>query len=111
MPLIWMLNNFKAESLRTFRLFRYRLSTLVLNAYVTNHDMSKIYDDYQVENLQVPTLVFQAKDDKLVNYADTEKAIRRFPNCTFISFESGGHLMEGHGEEIKEAVSKFVKER
>lgn len=86
-----------------------RKDGVVLDSSVTNLDMSKNYDDYQVENLQVPTLVFQAKDDKLVNYADTEKAIRRFPNCTFISFESGGHLMERHGEEIKQAVSKFIK--
>ena len=47
---------------------------------------------------------------ELINYSDTEKAVKRFPNCTFISFESGGHLMEGHGEEIKKAVSKFIKE-
>ena len=86
-----------------------RKAGVVLDTSVTNLDMAKNYDDYQVENLQVPILVFQAKDDKLVNYADTEKAIVRFPNCTFISFESGGHLMEGHGEEIKQAVSKFIK--
>ena len=87
-----------------------RKAGVVLDASVSNLDMAKNYDDYQVENLQVPTLVFQAKDDKLINYSDTEKAIGRFPNCTFISFENGGHLMEGHGEEIKQAVSKFIKE-
>lgn len=88
-----------------------RKDGVVLDASVTNLDMAKNYDDYHIEDLQVPTLAFQAKDDKLVNYADTEKAIRRFPNCTFISFESGGHLMEGHGEEIKQAISKFIINR
>ena len=83
---------------------------VVIDASVTNLDMARNYDDYRIEDLQVPTLAFQAKDDKLINYSDTEKAVKRFPNCTFISFESGGHLMEGHGEEIKKAVSKFIKE-
>ena len=87
-----------------------RKAGVVLDASVTNLDMAGNYDDYHVEDLQVPTLVFQAKDDKLVSYSDTEKAVKRIPNCTFISFESGGHLLEGHGEEIKEAVSKFIND-
>lgn len=78
---------------------------------MTNPDMARNYDDYHVEDLQVPTLVFQAKDDKLASYTDAEKAVKRFPDCTFISFESGGHLMEGHSEEIKEAVLKFTGEQ
>lgn len=61
-----------------------------------------------VSNLQIPTLIFHAKDDKLASYNDTERALSRFPDCTFVSFENGGHLMEGHGEEIKKAVCDFV---
>lgn len=85
-----------------------RKDGVVLDASVTNIDMAKEYEDYHIEELQVPTLVFHAKDDKLANYADTEKAVKRFANCTFISFENGGHLMEGHEKEIKKAVSNFT---
>ena len=88
-----------------------RKDGVVLDASVTNLDMAKNYDDYHIEGLQVQTLDFQAKGDKLISYSDTEKAVKRILNCTFISFESGGHLMEGHGEEIKETVSKFIKEQ
>lgn len=88
-----------------------RKNGVVLDASVTNLDMARNYDDYRIEALQVPTLVFHAKDDKLASYTDTEKAVKRFPNCTFIPFESGGHLIAGHGEEIKEAVSKFIGEQ
>lgn len=87
-----------------------RKNGVVLDASVTNLDMARNYDDYRIEELQVPTLVFHAKDDKLASCTDTEKAVKRFPNCTFIPFESGGHLIAGHGEEIKEAVSKFIEE-
>lgn len=88
-----------------------RKNGVVLDASVTNLDMARNYDDYRIEELQVPTLVFHAKDDKLASYTDTENAVKRFPNCTFIPFESGGHLIAGHGEEIKEAVSKFIGEQ
>ena len=88
-----------------------RKDGVILDASATNLDMARNYNDYRVEDLQVPTLVFHAKDDKLASYTDTEKAVKRFPNCTFISFENGGHLMAGHGEDIKEAVSKFTNEQ
>lgn len=88
-----------------------RKKGVILDASVTNVDMARNYDNYRIEDLQVPTLIFHAKDDKLASYTDTEKAIKRFPNCTFIPFESGGHLIAGHGEEIKEAVSKFIGEQ
>lgn len=88
-----------------------RKEGVVLDASVTNLDMAKNYDKYNVEELQIPTLIIHAKDDKLASYADTENAVKRFPNCTFVSFEDGGHLLKGHGEEIKKAVSKFTKEQ
>ncbi|MGI6216382.1 MAG: alpha/beta fold hydrolase [Coriobacteriales bacterium] len=88
-----------------------RKDGVVLDASVTNIDMARNYDDYRIEDLQVPTLVIHAKDDKLASYEDAEKAVKRFPNCTFISFESGEHLMEGHSEEIKEAVLEFTGEQ
>lgn len=88
-----------------------RKDGVVLDASITNLDMARNYDNYRIEDLQVPTLVFHAKDDKLASYTDTEKAVKRFPNCTFIHFENGGHLIAGHGEEIKEAVSKFIGEQ
>lgn len=61
--------------------------------------------------ISMPTLIIHAKDDKLASYSDTEKAVKRFLNCTFVSFEDGEHLLKGHGEEIKKAVSKFTKEQ
>lgn len=88
-----------------------RKNGVILDASVTNSDMARNFDSYPIEDLQVPTLIFQAKDDKLINYADTENAVKRFQNCTFLSFENGGHLMVGHEEEIKEAVFNFTKKQ
>jgi pimeloyl-ACP methyl ester carboxylesterase len=87
-----------------------RRDGMIMDASVTNPDMARNFDEYGVENLQVPTLVFAAKDDKMSSYALMEQAINRFPNHTFIVFETGGHLMEGHGEEIDTALDQFLQE-
>ena len=88
-----------------------RKAGVVLDASITNPDMARNYDSYIIEDLQVPTLILHAKDDKLASYADVEKAWDRFPNSTLVSFETGGHLMVGHEEEVKDAVMAFVKEQ
>jgi pimeloyl-ACP methyl ester carboxylesterase len=83
---------------------------MVTDAAVTNPDMAKNFDEYPIEIIQAPILIFQAKDDAISKYEAIEKSIHRFPNCTFIAFETGGHLMEGHGEEIDAALDKFLNE-
>ena len=85
-----------------------RKGGVVLDAGVTNPDMAKNFDDYKIEEMQVPTLILHAKDDKLASYKDVENALGRFQNPTFISFETGGHLMTGHSEEVKKAVLDFM---
>ena len=85
-----------------------RKAGVILDASITNPDMARNYDSYIIEDLQMPTLILHAKDDELASFEDVEKARNRFPNCTFVSFETGGHLMVGHGEEIKEAVMEFI---
>ncbi|MGN0394235.1 MAG: alpha/beta fold hydrolase [Coprococcus sp.] len=86
-----------------------RKEGVILDASITNSDMARNYDSYIIENLQVSTLILHAKDDKLASYEDVEKALNRFPNCTLVSFETGGHLMEGHEKEVKNAVMEYVK--
>ena len=85
-----------------------RKEGVVLDAGVTNPDMARNFDDYRIEEMQVPVLILHSKDDKLASYKDVENALQRFKNCTFVSFETGGHLMTGHSEEVKKAVSDFI---
>lgn len=85
-----------------------RRKGVVLDAAVTNPDMARNYDTYQVENLQVPVLILHSRDDRLASYEDTVNALTRFPDCTFVSFEDGGHLMVGHEDEVHDAVVNFI---
>jgi len=85
-----------------------RKAGVVLDAAATNPDMARNYDSYKIEALQVPVLILQAKDDKLASYEDTVKALSKFPNCTFVSFEDGGHMMVGHENKVHKAVINFI---
>jgi pimeloyl-ACP methyl ester carboxylesterase len=85
-----------------------RRDGMINDAAVTNPDMAANHDEYTIEDLRVPILIFQAKDDKMTKYEFMEKAVSRFPDCTFIEFETGGHLMTGHGDEIKAELEKFI---
>ncbi len=85
-----------------------RREGMVLDAELVNPDMARNFDDYPIENLQTPTLILHAKDDKMAEYALMEQGAKRFTNCTFVTFETGGHLMTGHGEEIDRALNEFM---
>ena len=59
--------------------------------------------------IKVPSLVFQSEDDRLSDYDKAVAGAYRLPECTFVSFKNGGHLLEGHDNEIRVAVCEFCK--
>lgn len=79
-----------------------------LDSEVTNPDMAVNFEDYKIESLKVPTLILQSKDDKLIDINKTMEVSKRFPNLTLKIFETGGHMMQGNGEEIKATVNNFI---
>ena len=86
-----------------------RRDGMVMDASITNPDMARYFDDYPIETLAVPSLVLHAKDDKLASYDAMASAVPRFPNCTFVPFENGGHMMAGHGAEVNAALDGFAR--
>lgn len=87
---------------------RDRKAGIKIDATITNTDMAKNYDDYRIEELKVPVLILNAKDDKLADYREAENVMDRFKDKQFVLFEDGGHLMEGHGEEVKKVIGDFI---
>ena len=85
-----------------------RREGMEMDASITNPDMTRNFEDYPIENLSVPSLILHAKDDKLASYDAMAAAVPRFPDCTFLSFEDGGHMMAGHGNEVDMALDGFV---
>jgi len=37
-----------------------------------------------------------------------ERSLHRYPHLSSLIFETGGHLMVGHGQEISEVVCDFI---
>lgn len=85
-----------------------RKAGIILDSSVTNLDMAVRFSEYNVESLEMPVLILHSEDDRLASFEDTQKALSRFKNCTFVHFKTGGHLMAGHGEEVKKAVMDFT---
>ena len=82
---------------------------IVIDASVSNTVMYNHREEYDMSTLTVPVICFHAKDDKLANYDGAKGWEALIPDCTFISFETGGHLMEGNGKVIEEELAGFVE--
>ena len=87
--------------------FSERRSGIINDAEVTNPDMARNYDEYPIEELRTPTLIFQARNDKLSKYKLIERSVRRFPDCKFVVFDKGGHMLSVCGEEIAKEETAF----
>jgi pimeloyl-ACP methyl ester carboxylesterase len=58
----------------------------------------------------MPTLVFHAKDDGLVNYEFGEYTAQHIPNAKFVSFKNGGHLLVGCLDIIHAETMSFLRQ-
>ena len=84
-----------------------------LDARITNRDMAVRFEEYPIEELRVPVLLLHARDDRVAPFeapaGQVEGSLHRYPNLEKKIFETGGHFMAGHSEEIDAAVLNFIK--
>jgi pimeloyl-ACP methyl ester carboxylesterase len=73
------------------------------DACVSNADVN----GYNLEAIQVPTLVLHTKDDQLASHEASQRAAQRIPGARFVSLESGGHLMLGQTKIIRDELADF----
>lgn len=85
-----------------------RKTGVILDGELTNPDMERHFEKYPIEQLQVPTLILHSENDPIASFEKVEKAKHRFPDLTLVSFPDGGHMMQGHGEEIDLALDVFL---
>ena len=83
---------------------------IILDAKIANTDMDNHYREYDMSKLSVKTLIVHAEDDKLADYNKAALWSVKIPNCTFVSFKTGGHLMTGNSEKINEEFNSFILE-
>lgn len=103
-PLFPSVMGLSSDSIYALLPVEQRKQGIIFDSAISNTDMANNYDEYNIEDLNSPTIIFQAKDDKMANYEKTAASIERFPNCLFVSFETGGHMLEGQN------VDSYLKE-
>ena len=83
-----------------------------IDASVTNRDMAVHFEDYPVEQLQVPVLLLHALDDRVSVFAppagNVQSSMHRYPDLTAVLFRTGGHLISGHGHEVEDEILRFI---
>ena len=63
---------------------------------------------YNLEQVQPPTLVVSAKDDRIAPLTWGEYTAQHIPEARFILYESGGHTLAGNHERLKHEVAGFL---
>jgi pimeloyl-ACP methyl ester carboxylesterase len=62
-----------------------------------------------LETIRVPTLAISARDDGFGTYAGAEYTASRVPGAKFIGYGSGGHLLVGHDEAVRDAIAGWLR--
>lgn len=75
---------------------------------MVNDRLNFISINYSLDRIDVPTLVIHAKDDTLVDPSHSLYAAQNIPNAKHIEFNSGGHVLLGHHQDIKFAFIDFL---
>ena len=85
--------------------FKPRRDGAVFDGFVSNLEA----DRFPLEELTVPTLIINARDDPLAPYRFAAAAAPRIPGAMLVTIERGGHLFMGHDDEVRDAVRSFVR--
>lgn len=62
-----------------------------------------------LETIRVPTLAISARDDGFGTFAGAEYTASRIPGARFIGYDSGGHLLVGRGEAVRDAILRWLR--
>lgn len=107
-PNEFVMTNEDARYVKEFidSLFPVSTDGFIFDAFVSNADVN----DYDLEAISVPTLIAHTKDDQLASHDASKRAAERIPGASFVSLDSGGHLMIGQQKKQREALARFFAE-
>lgn len=67
----------------------------------------RLVDD-PLETVRVPTLAISARDDGFGTFALAQYTVGRMPNARFVGYDTGGHLLVGHGDEVLGTIARWL---
>jgi pimeloyl-ACP methyl ester carboxylesterase len=71
-------------------------------------DQSLEMPETPLSQITCPVLVVHARDDTLVSIDYGLHTARSIPGAQWVPFETGGHFLAGHYEELRELVNRFL---
>lgn len=71
-------------------------------------DASAKINGWPLERIKVPTLVISAMDDLYGTLPGAGYTAEQIPNAELMVLPSGGHLMVGQGEKVRERIASFM---
>jgi len=86
-----------------------RVQGIMFDMFVTNTDPHRHNKEYALEDISIPVLIINAKDDPAANYEDACAMRDRIRNSRFVGVEEGGHLLLGTGDLVKTEILNFLK--
>jgi 2-hydroxy-6-oxonona-2,4-dienedioate hydrolase len=98
----------EAEQVRVHRIVR---SIQPLSQRVRGINLDSVPDTKppQLERITAPTLIVSAKDDLFNTLPAARFAASRIPNARLKVFETGGHLLVGHQDDVVAEVAGFLR--
>jgi pimeloyl-ACP methyl ester carboxylesterase len=73
-------------------------------------DQAILLSEDFVEMIKVPTLVFHALDDTLVDFSNAEHSVAGIEGATLVQYETGGHFLLGNVDDIQAQIKKFLSQ-
>ncbi len=67
--------------------------------------------EWPLNQISASTLVIHSRDDTLVPFPNGERSATEIPAAELLSFETGGHLLLGHSDEIRRQIDGFLAGR
>ncbi len=94
-----------ADVLKTILPVKPRAEGALFDMYVSN---AHINTDYAWNELEIPVLIVNAKDDPMTLYENAKNLAKMIPNAKLITIESGGHLQLGNDAKVKAEIADFL---
>jgi pimeloyl-ACP methyl ester carboxylesterase len=81
-----------------------RADGVIFDAFVSNPAVNA----FPLEDIAVPTLFVHARDDNLASFDASRTSAARVPGARFVPLDTGGHLMLGQEDIVRDALRTFL---
>ena len=82
-----------------------RTAGILFDTYLSN---PSIDEEIPYKHITSPTLIIHAIDDPAPPIEGARMISKKIPHCELVAYETGGHLILNHEDEIKRTINSFI---